>query len=183
MLPNRISSMKTRGLSSYKMAVSRQTGPAQLTHLFSSCQKTNLSKYSMKMAAFNQIKQDNVSEPGQVGRGVGHPLFTKADNNSFLCSYCIWFCTPNGGGRGWAGQVLYGPWTVLACKMSNRLPNQTGNIPDTCPLHGQSNKIFCLWFFRNGFFPSPLLGIWRVFKYDFKFVEILRSWLTPHYRL
>jgi hypothetical protein len=44
----------------------------------------------MKMAAFNQIKQDNVSEPGQVGGGVGHLLFTKADDNSFLCSYCIW---------------------------------------------------------------------------------------------
>ncbi len=42
------------------------------------------------MAAFNQIKQDNVSEPCQVGRGVGHPLFTKADDNSFLCSCCTY---------------------------------------------------------------------------------------------
>jgi hypothetical protein len=35
-------------------------------------------------------------------------------------------------------------------------------MPTQRILKAQSNEIFCLWSFRNGFFPSPLLGIWRL---------------------
>ncbi len=45
---------------------------------------------------------------------------------------------------------------------------------------GQSNEIFCLWFFTNGSLPSPLLGIWRLFEFGFEFEEIVAiyDWLS-----
>jgi hypothetical protein len=99
------------------------------------------------MAAFNQIKQDNVSEPGQVGGGVGHLLFTKADDNSFLCSCCTYvygdvhlMVEAEGG----LAKYCMGPG--LSSPAKYQIGRQTKNeISATLfPSMNSLNEIFCL---------------------------------------
>ncbi len=49
-------------------------------------------------------------------------------------------------------------------KRGTHLYRFINGILDIHNLKGQFNKIFCLWFFRNGFLQSYLISVWRLFE-------------------